>query len=75
MNIFENNVNLKGAVHTLSVSGTVAVTSTTLDVGTYAVWSDVDTYIKVDKFTCSFNDRTTSNGFPIFASNPTFGTD
>lgn len=71
MNIFENNVNIEGRrAVSLSVSGTAAATTNPLEPGTYAVWSDVNTFIRVDVDKAVADDVTTTDGFPITASMP-----
>ena len=67
--MFENAVNIQGRdAGTLTVSASAVVTGTPLEPGVYALWSDVDVYIKVDKNSEVADDVTTTIGFKITAN-------
>lgn len=71
MNIFENNINIEGRQRqSLSVSTSAASTTNPLDPGTYAVWADVDTSIRVDVDKSVASAVTVANGFPINSGDP-----
>lgn len=67
--MFENFTNLMGheaQTVTIAVADT-AYSTGPLEPGTYAVWSDVDAYIKVSKTAADAETVTTSTGFPVAA--------
>jgi len=70
--MFDNYVNLQGhSAESLSVSTSAEVTTSPLPPGKYAVWSDVDAYIKVHQDSSVADDVTTSTGFKVTGlSNP-----
>lgn len=63
---FDNAVNIQGQdVKSLGISTNVAVTVNPLDAGVYAVWSTVETFIKVDQTKTVADDVTTTTGYPV----------
>lgn len=69
--MFENQINIQGrSAKSLSVSGTAAVVTNPLEAGVYAVWSDVDTYIALDRTSSVADDVLTTTGFKITANSP-----
>lgn len=70
MNVFENQANIEGH-SALSISVSTTADSAFIDTpGVYAVWSTVDTKIKIDTTAARAETVTTANGFPITAASP-----
>ncbi len=68
MNVFENQVVIEGRqAAALSVSGTAASVYITQP-GVYAVWSDIDVYIRVAQTAARAETVTTSNGLKVTGS-------
>ncbi len=66
--MFENNVVIEGRSQGSVAFTTSAAQSAILQPGTYAVWCDVDCFIKTHPSNAS--GVTTSNGLKIFSNNP-----
>lgn len=64
---------VNGAAESLSVSGTAAVTGTPLEVGVYAMWATVDTYIKLNESSAVASGVTTATGYKILAAGEPVG--
>jgi len=65
--MFENRINIEGRSQKSFTYTATAGQSPVLEPGVYAVWSDVNCFIKVAP---TANDVTIATGFPIFAGAP-----